>query len=131
MVKSLTKRETEREEKLGSVESELELSKMQLKKELDQRKLYEQEITAYKLVEEERNQLRKKNNELTVELAKTNERLERTISELGLLDSKVRDLEGTLGERTKERDSLNAKSNSLKKEVEALTKEQDRLTREN
>lgn len=57
---------------MGAVESELELAKMQLKKELDQRKLYEQEIAAYKLVEEERNQLRKKNNELATELGKTN-----------------------------------------------------------
>ena len=35
---------------------------MQLKKELDQRKNYEKEITDYKVIEEERNLLRKKNN---------------------------------------------------------------------
>jgi len=38
------------------------MAKMQLKKELDQRKIYEKEIADYKLIEEERNLLRKKNN---------------------------------------------------------------------
>lgn len=38
---------------------------MLLKKELDQRKLYEKEIEDYKLVEEDRNVLRKKHNDLT------------------------------------------------------------------
>ena len=38
------------------------MTKMQLKKELDQRKNYEKEITDYKVIEEERNLLRKKNN---------------------------------------------------------------------
>jgi hypothetical protein len=37
---------------------------MLLKKEQDQRKLYEKEIEEYKVIEEERNSLRKKNNEL-------------------------------------------------------------------
>ena len=40
LVKSMTKRENEREEKINGLESDLELTKMQLKKELDQRKLY-------------------------------------------------------------------------------------------
>jgi len=47
---------------MTALESDLELNKLQLKKELDQRKIYEQEITAYKIVEEERNSLRKKSN---------------------------------------------------------------------
>lgn len=38
----MTKRESEREEKMSALESELELTKLQLKKELDQRKIYEQ-----------------------------------------------------------------------------------------
>ena len=62
LVKSMTKRENEREEKINGLESDLELTKMQLKKELDQRKLYEQEIAGYKVIEEERNGLRKKCN---------------------------------------------------------------------
>ena len=44
---------------------------MQLRKELDQRKLYEQDIVTFKVIEEERNSLRKKGNELATELAKT------------------------------------------------------------
>lgn len=47
------------------MEGELELNKMLLKKELDQRKLHEKEIEEYKLVEEDRNALRKKHNDLT------------------------------------------------------------------
>ena len=49
---------------MSSVEGELELNKMLLKKELDQRKLLEKELDQAKLVEEERNTLRKRSNEL-------------------------------------------------------------------
>lgn len=64
-LKQMQKKEVEREERLSSLESELELSKILLKKEQDQRKTHEREIEEYKLIEEERNNLRKKNNELT------------------------------------------------------------------
>ncbi len=37
---------------------------------MDQRKLHEREIEQYKLIEEERNTLRKKNNELNSDLSK-------------------------------------------------------------
>lgn len=65
MLKQLQKKEVEREERMSSLESELELNKILLKKEQDQRKTYEREIDDYKVTEEERNNLRKKNNELT------------------------------------------------------------------
>lgn len=61
-MKAAGKRESEREERLNALEGELELNKMLLKKELDQRKLHEKEIEDYKIIEEERNTLRKKNN---------------------------------------------------------------------
>jgi septal ring factor EnvC (AmiA/AmiB activator) len=49
---------------------------------------------------------------------------------LQLAQHKINELEQTLTEKTKERDSLNARFNTLKKEHDALTKEEQRISRE-
>jgi chromosome segregation ATPase len=91
-LKAAAKRDGEREERLGAAESELELTKMLLKKELDQRKLHEKEIEGYKIVEEERNALRKKHNDLAQELSKLSEKFERTNSDLNNSEARVKEL---------------------------------------
>lgn len=92
LLKQLQKREAEREERTSALESELELSRILLKKEQDQRKTHEREIEEYKLIEEERNTLRKKNNELASELAKMAEKCERLQSDLNSSEQKAKEL---------------------------------------